>query len=67
MKRYSVVLNRSFTVIVDAENPEKASRIVESFIGYDDDATDEDRIQNKFNILAIDMLENDAIEVNLIE
>jgi len=63
MKRYTVVVSRSFEIDIDAENAASASKLAELFLGYSDESTADDQLENNFKILSIDMLENDAIEV----
>jgi len=65
MKSYNVVVSRSFAVRIDAENPVAASRLAETFIGFNNEATEAEQTKNHFKIHSIEMLENDAIEIEL--
>jgi pantothenate kinase len=63
MGRYNVVVSRSFAVEIDAENSVVASRLVETFLGFKDEATETEQKENNFKIHSIEMLENDVIEI----
>ncbi|MGB8214391.1 MAG: hypothetical protein WCE68_12615 [Anaerolineales bacterium] len=66
MKRYTVVVIRSFAVTLDAESPSAASQAAEAFLGYHNAATQAEQMENHFKIQSIDMLENDVVEIESI-
>lgn len=63
MALYKVTIQRSFNVEIEADNQDKASQLVELFLGYYDEANEQDRTQNNFSIQSIEMLENNVLEV----
>jgi len=63
MGRYNVVVSRSYIVMIDAENPVAASRLAETFLGFNNEATEAEQTMNHFKIHSIEMLENDVIEI----
>ena len=64
MKTYKVLLHRDYIINIDANNEEEAMSIAEFFIaGEKDDSTEKEREQHSFRINEIEMLTNDAFEV----
>ena len=62
MPLYKVTIQRSFDVEIQADNQNKASQLVELFLGYSDESSQQDRIENDFSIHSVKMLENNVIE-----
>ena len=68
MKTYKVLLHRDYIVNIDANNEEEAMSLAEFFIvGEKDASTDKERIQHGFKINEIEMVTNDAFEVEKID
>jgi hypothetical protein len=64
MKTYKVLLHRDYIVNIDANNEEDAMRLAEFFIAGEKDAsTVKERAQHNFRINEIEMVTNDAFEV----
>ena len=64
MKTYKVSLHRDYIVSIDAKNEEEAKQFAEFFIaGEKDVSTLKDREQHSFRINEIEMVTNDAFEV----
>ena len=64
MKTYKVLLHRDYIVNIDANNEEKAMSLAEFFIAGEKDAsTQKEREQHGFRINEIEMVTNDAFEV----
>ena len=64
MKTYKVSLHRDYLVTIDANNEEKAMSLAEFFIAGEKDAsTQKEREQHGFRINEIEMVTNDAFEV----
>ena len=63
MPLYRVTLQRTFEVEIDAQNENIASQLVGLYLGYCDDADDNDKVKNRFVIHSINMLENEVIEI----
>ena len=64
MKTYKVLLHRDYIVNIDANNEEKAMSLAEFFIAGEKDAsTEQEREQHSFRINEIEMVTNDAFEV----
>ncbi|HSL88286.1 MAG TPA: hypothetical protein VK870_03195 [Ignavibacteriaceae bacterium] len=64
MNSYKVSLHRDYIVSIDAKNEEEAKQFAEFFIAGEKDAsTPKDREQNSFRIDEIEMVTNDAFEV----
>jgi len=57
------VVSRSFAVTIEAENSFAASRLAETFLGFNNEATEAEQTKNNFKIHSIEMLGNDVIEV----
>jgi len=65
MKTYKVLLHRDYVVNIDAKNEEEAMSLAEFFIAGEKDAsTEKERKQYGFRINEIEMVNNDAFEVN---
>ena len=62
MPLYKVTIQRSFDIEIKTDDQYKASQLAESFLGYCDDSSEQDRVRNKFSIQSIKMLENNVIE-----
>jgi hypothetical protein len=68
MKTYKVSLHRDYIVNIDANNEEEAMQLAEFFIAGEKDAsTERERQQNSFRINEIEMVTNDAFEVEEIK
>lgn len=65
MPVYQSTLTRTFSVLINAEDPNKAKHLSELYIGYTDGSSEQDRKMYHFQILEIDMIINDAIEAML--
>jgi len=64
MKTYKVLLHRDYIVNIDANNEEEAMKLTEYFIAVEKDAsTEKEREQHSFRINEIEMVTNDAFEV----
>ncbi len=64
MKTYKVLLHRDYIVNIDANTEEEAKQLVEFFIAGEKDAsTSKDRKQFNFRINEIEIVTNDAFEV----
>ena len=67
MPTYHTTLNRTFSVLIDAETEEDAARLSEFFIGSNDVSSQADRQRFQFKFEKIDVIENDVIDVIEIE
>lgn len=68
MKTYKVLLHRDYVVNIDAKNEEEAMSLAEFFIAGEQDAsTEKEREQHIFRINEIEMVTNDAFEVEEFE
>ncbi len=66
MNTYKVSLHRDYIVGIDAINEEEAKQLAEFFIAGEKDAsTDKERQQYNFKINEIEMVTNDAFEVEI--
>lgn len=64
MKTYKVLLHRDYIVNIDANNEEDAMQLAEFYIAGEKDAsTEKEREQHSFRINEIEMVTNDAFEV----
>jgi len=64
MRKYNVILHRDYIVNIDAKNEEEAMSLAEFFIaGEKDTSTEKEREQHSFRINEIEMVTNDAFEV----
>jgi hypothetical protein len=64
MKSYKVSLHRDYIVSIDANSEEEAKRLAEFFVAGEKDAsTPKEREQHNFKINEIEMVTNDAFEV----
>ena len=64
MKTYKVLLHRDYIVNIDANNEEDAMSLAEFFIAGEKDASiEKEREQHSFKINEIEMVTNDAFEV----
>ena len=64
MKTYKVLLHRDYIVNIDANNEEEAIQLAEFFIAGEKDAsTEKEREQHSFRINEIELVTNDAFEV----
>ena len=64
MNTYKVSLHRDYIVSIDANSEEEAKQFAEFFIAGEKDAsTPKDREQHSFRINEIEMVTNDAFEV----
>lgn len=61
MKKFKINLSRSYIITIKAENGEEACRFSEYYLGNCVDlSTQEDRINQQFNIEEIEMTYNEA-------
>jgi len=68
LKNYKVALHRDYIVNIKAKNKEEAKFLAEYVIGGEKDiSTEKERKQFKFKIEEIEMVTNDAFEVELIQ
>ena len=68
MKTYQVLLHRDYVVNIDAKDKNDAISLAEFFIAGEKDASSErEREQYNFRINEIEMVTNDAFEVEEIE
>ena len=68
MKNYQVSLHRDYIVNIKAKNKDEAKSLAEFFVGGEKDCSNEkERKQYKFLIEEIEMVTNDAFEVELIQ
>jgi hypothetical protein len=66
MREYKVLLHRNYVVSIDANNEEEAMILAEFFIAGEKDAsTEKEREQHSFRINEIEMVTNDAFEVEV--
>lgn len=64
MKNFKVSLHRDYIVNIKAKNEDEAKSLAEYFIGGEKVCSSEkERKQYKFNIEEIEMVMNDAVEV----
>lgn len=64
MKTYKVLLHRDYIINIDANNKEEAMLLAEFFIAGEKDAsTEKERKQHSFRINEIELVTNDAFEV----
>jgi hypothetical protein len=64
MKTYKVLQHRDYIVNIDAKNEKKVMSLAEFFIAGEKDAsTEKEREQHSFRINDIEMVTNDAFEV----
>lgn len=65
MRNYKVALHRDYIVNIDANTEEEAMQLAEFFIAREKDAsTEKERELHSFRINEIEMVTNDAFEVN---
>jgi hypothetical protein len=63
MKKYEVLLTRSYRVTIQAENEDQALRYTEFYLGDSPDLSKpKDRREQKFKIKEIEMTFNEAFE-----
>jgi hypothetical protein len=66
MKTYKVLLHRDYIVNIDAKNEEEALYLAEFFIAGEKDAsTEKEREQHGFRINEIEIVTNEAFEVEV--
>jgi hypothetical protein len=64
MKTYKVLLHRDYIVNIEANNKEEAMQLAEFFIAGEKDAsTEREKERHSFRINEIEMVTNDAFEV----
>jgi hypothetical protein len=65
MKTYKVLLHRDYIINIDAKNEEQAMSLAEFYIAGEKDAsTEKERGRHSFRINEIEMVTNDAFEVD---
>lgn len=65
MKPFQVFLTRSYSVNIEASNEEEALHYSEFYIGGEKDISNsKERESGRFKIGEIEMIENDAYEIN---
>lgn len=62
MPTYEIGLARTYLITIEAENPESAKKLAETFIAESDFSTPDDRQKYKFTIDKIELEENDVFE-----
>ena len=62
MPTYKIGLARTYLITIQAENPESAKRLSESFVVESDFSTSADRQEYKFAIDKIELEDNDVFE-----
>ena len=68
MKNYKVALHRDYIVNIKAKNEDEAKLLAEFFVGGEKDCSNEkEKKQYKFKIEEIEMVMNDAFEVEKIK
>ncbi|MDP8239760.1 MAG: hypothetical protein P9X24_11780 [Candidatus Hatepunaea meridiana] len=68
MRTYKALLDRSYSIKVNAENEDMAKELCEWFYGdITDDSTPEDRSKHRFSFGEIEMLINEATGVEVID
>lgn len=68
MKIYKVLLHRDYIVHIDAKNEDEAKFLTEFFIaGENDSSSEKEREQYSFRIDEIEMVTNDALEIEEVE
>jgi hypothetical protein len=68
LKNYKVSLHRDYIVNIKAKNEDEAKSLAEYFVGGEKDCSNEkERKQYKFMIEEIEMVMNDAFEVEKIK
>lgn len=68
MNTYKVSLHRDYIVNIDANSEEEAKQLAEFFIAGEKDAsTPKEQEQYSFRINEIEMMANDAFEVEIIQ
>lgn len=66
MNTYKVSLHRDYIVSIDANNEDEAKQFAEFFIAGEKDAsTEKEREQHNFRINEIEIVTNDAFEVEM--
>ena len=66
MKTYKVLLHRDYIVNIDADNEDDAKSLAEFFIaGEKDSSTEKEKERHSFKINEIEMVTNDAFEVEV--
>lgn len=66
MSAFEVIINRTFSVMIEASDRETACRASEYYLGYSDDSKDDFTPQYQFCIHRIMMTENNAVASRLI-
>ncbi len=67
MPRFKVILSHAYAVQIQAQNAEDAKRLAEYFIYYSDQSTSKDHEELNFMVEKVELLLNDAIEVEDME
>lgn len=63
MPTYKVTVQRSFDVEIQTDTQYQASQLAKLFLGYYDESSEQERVENNFIIRSIEMLENNLVEV----
>lgn len=66
MPEYEVAVTHSFLVKIHAKSAEEAARLSEFFLSYSDGSSEQDRKEYQFKIEQIELTQNEAFEVNLV-
>jgi hypothetical protein len=61
MLAFEIVVNRTFSVMIEAVNRETACRASEFYLGYSDDSKEHNAHPGEFSIHRIEMIENNAV------
>jgi hypothetical protein len=67
MPEYEVSITHSFLVKIQAKSAEDAARLSEFFLTYSDGSSEQEREKHDFKIEQIELTQNDAFEVNLLQ
>ncbi len=68
MPVFDVYLARTYRVRMEAPDESVAERLAEEFVGnVKDNSTPEQRAENKFRIVGIETVDNDAFDAILVE
>jgi len=68
MKTFKVLLHRDYSINIDAKNEYEAKFLAEFFIAGEKDAsTENEKAQHCFRINEIEMVTNDALEIEYVE
>ena len=67
MPRYQVSLYRTYRITIQADDPDSAGEYAAGYISEYDASSPEERKRLRFAIDEIDMIDNDALDVNEVD